>query len=81
MRVSVKKKNVEVIFISTEYIKLDSALKLAQVVASGGEAKVSIQQGLVKVNGEICTMRGKKLREGDLVEYAGTCFKICSHAS
>lgn len=55
--------------ITTEFIKLDSFLKLASLVASGGEAKVLIAEGLVKVNGEVCTMRGKKLRAGDVVSF------------
>lgn len=51
--------------ITTEFIRLDAALKLAHLVGSGGEAKIRIQQGEVKVNGEVCTMRGKKLHPGD----------------
>lgn len=62
----------ETVFITTEYIKLESFLKLANLVSSGGEAKLLIQDGLVKVNGEVCLMRGKKLREGDMVSYRGT---------
>lgn len=54
--------------ITTEFIKLDSLLKFANAVATGGEAKQIIQDGLVKVNGESCTMRGKKIRPGDVVE-------------
>lgn len=57
--------------ITTEYIKLDALLKFANVVATGGEAKISIQEGAVLVNGEVCTMRGKKIRPGDRVELAG----------
>lgn len=56
------------ISITTEFIKLDSLLKFANAVATGGEAKQIIQDGLVKVNGETCTMRGKKIRPGDVVE-------------
>lgn len=56
------------ITITTEYIRLDEALKLANAVMSGGEAKLQIQAGMWKVNGEICTMRGKKLRAGDTFE-------------
>jgi len=52
--------------ITTEYIKLDALLKLADVVSSGGEAKVLIQEGQVTVNGDVCTQRGKKLRPGDI---------------
>ena len=62
------------ITITTEYIKLDSALKLAGLAMTGGEAKTAVQEGQVKVNGEVCRMRGKKLRDGDrfsLVEDSG----------
>lgn len=57
--------------ITTEYTKLDALLKFANVVATGGEAKIAIQEGAVLVNGEVCTMRGKKIRPGDRVELAG----------
>ena len=57
--------------IETPFIKLDSLLKLADLVSSGGEAKMVIQDGLVKVNGEVCTMRGKKLYPGDKAELQG----------
>ena len=53
--------------IHTEYIKLDDLLKFAGVLGSGGQAKAVIVDGLVKVDGEVCTMRGKKLRNGDTV--------------
>lgn len=59
------------ITITTEFIKLDSLLKFANAVATGGEAKQIVQDGLVKVNGEVCTMRGKKIRPGDVVEVDG----------
>ena len=58
----------EKIKIATEFIKLESLLKFAGIMETGGEAKVVIQEGEVKVNGEVCTMRGKKLRPGDRVE-------------
>lgn len=54
--------------IETEFIKLDSLLKYAQVVQSGGEAKTIILDGEVKLNGEVITQRGKKIRPGDIVE-------------
>ena len=57
--------------ITTEYIKLEALLKLANVVSSGGEAKLAIQEGEVTVNGEVCTQRGKKLRPGDVAVLAG----------
>lgn len=57
--------------ITTEFIKLDALLKFAGAVETGGEAKQIIQEGGVSVNGELCTMRGKKLRTGDQVELPG----------
>lgn len=57
----------EIIDITTEFIRLDALLKFAAAVESGGEAKLLIQDAQVKVNGEICTQRGKKIREGDTV--------------
>ena len=57
--------------ITTEYIKLEALLKLANVVGSGGEAKILIQEGEVLINGEPCTMRGKKIRPGDVAVLPG----------
>ena len=57
----------QVIFIDTEFIKLQDLLKFAGLVETGGQAKILIQDGYVTVNGEICTMRGKKIRNGDRV--------------
>ena len=68
--------NQKELLISTPFIKLESALKLANAVYSGGEAKALIQEGNAKVNGEVCTMRGKKLVAGDTVEFMGHFFKI-----
>lgn len=82
MRVVVKKKNPgsEIpVVIETEFIKLESALKLANVVPSGGIAKNLIQEGEAKVNGEVCTMRGKKLYPGDRFEFMGQKFLITIH--
>ena len=62
---------MEKISIQTEYIKLDALLKYAALTASGGEAKTVVAGGLVRVNGEICTMRGRKLRAGDTVSFGG----------
>ena len=59
---------MENIIINTEFIKLQDLLKFANLVCTGGEAKIIIQEGEVKVNGEVCTMRGKKIRPGDIVE-------------
>ena len=57
------------IVIKDEYIKLDAALKFSGAIGTGGQAKMVIQEGLVLVNDEVCTMRGKKLRNGDKVKF------------
>lgn len=64
------------ITITTEFIRLDSFLKLANLVGSGGQAKMIIQDGLVKVNDEVCTMRGKKLFGGEVVDVDGEVLKV-----
>ena len=79
MKVRIRKKTAQEttpIEIYTEYIKLDSFLKLANVVESGAMAKNMIVNGEVLVNGECCTMRGKKLREGDTVTFLGNTFVV-----
>ena len=58
---------METITIHTDFIKLDALLKYAALVGTGGEAKTVIAEGLVSVNGEVCTMRGKKIHPGDRV--------------
>ena len=63
--VKIPKKKTVSVFITTDYIRLDAALKLAGAVSTGGQAKAVIQDGLVKVNGEQCLQRGKKLHEHD----------------
>lgn len=62
--------------ITTEYIKLQDLLKLANAVETGGEAKECVQSGEVQVNGEVCTMRGKKCRAGDVIELDGQSVEI-----
>ena len=62
---------MEKVYINTEYIKLQQALKLANIVGSGSDAKLMIQEGFVYVNGQLCKMRGKKLRNGDKVKVSG----------
>jgi len=67
---------VEEIAITTEFIKLEGLLKFAGVAGTGGEAKEIIQSGDVRVNGETCLMRGKKLRPGDTVTLPGVTLKV-----
>ena len=64
------------ISIKEDFIRLDSALKLAGLVSTGGHAKVVIQGGEVRVNDTVCTMRGKKLHSGDVVSFEGQEFVI-----
>lgn len=67
---------MENIEITTEYIKLQDLLKFAAAVQTGGEAKIVIQEGDVTVNGEVCTMRGRKLRPGDDVCFQGKHYAV-----
>ena len=67
---------MEVIKLRDEYIKLGQALKAAGLVDSGVEAKFAVQDGLVKVNGKVELQRGKKLIDGDIVEYDGKSIRI-----
>jgi ribosome-associated protein len=62
--------------ISSEFIKLDSALKLADIAQTGGHAKILVQNGEIRVNGEVCTQRGKKLRPGDRLEFGRQIFVL-----
>ena len=71
--------NKQNVVISTEFIKLEAALKYVNATESGGMAKAVIQDGLVQVNGEICTMRGKKLYPGDTVFFDGVTYLISIH--
>ena len=67
---------VKELSINEDFIRLDSALKYAGFVSTGGHAKICIQNGEVKVNGEVCTLRGKKLRVGDTAEFENKTLKI-----
>ena len=81
MKVTVKKKDNSIpVVITTEFIKLQDAMKFANIVYSGGEAKSLIQDGAVTVNGEACTMRGKKLYNGDQFGFNGETYVI-QHAA
>lgn len=67
---------MEQIGITTEFIKLDSLLKFAGLVYTGGEAKELIAAGKILVNGQVCTMRGKKIRPGDTVSLGDTAIEV-----
>lgn len=66
-------KNVE---IKTEFIKLDSFLKWAEIACLGSEAKFLVQEGMILVNGEVETRRGRKLYNDDIVEFEGESYKV-----
>ena len=72
----VAKKEHRHINIDSDFIRLDSLLKLANAVMTGGHAKIVIQESEVKVNGEICTARGKKIRAGDTVEFDRIIYEV-----
>ena len=76
MKVRVERVHKNEINIVTEFIKLEAFLKLANAVGSGGMAKNDIQDGLVTVNGQTCTMRGKKLYDGDKVGFDGVTYFV-----
>ena len=81
MKVVVKKKpSVQELAITTEFIKLQDAMKFANIVYSGGEAKNLILDEQVQVNGEVCTMRGKKLVSGDKFTFMGQDYLISYHS-
>ena len=80
MKVIVKKKEAATpVVISTEFIKLQDALKFVNAVPTGGIAKTEIQEGNVFVNGEVCTMRGKKLYPGDRFNFDGQDYLVTIH--
>ena len=80
MKVTVKRKeNFIPVVINTEFIKLQDAMKYANAVPTGGLAKTEIQEGNVTVNGETCTLRGKKLYPGDKFGFDGDSYLICIH--
>lgn len=69
---------VETIEINEEFIRLDNLLKFAGIAPTGGQAKFIIQNGEIKVNGEVCTMRGKKMRPGDKAQYRQRVIEVAS---
>lgn len=74
--VKLKQKENRKLAISTDFIRLDSAMKLSGAAATGGEAKMLINDEKVRVNGEVCTVRGKKLHAGDRFEYKYVIYEV-----
>lgn len=78
IRVKVAQREIKAVEINTEFIRLDAFLKLCDLVQSGGHAKAVIQGGEVKLNGEICVLRGKKLHNGDRIEFNKKHYEVKS---
>lgn len=78
MKIKAVIKEKKYIYINTEYITLDNALKLAGIVSTGGQAKMLIQDELIYVNNEICSMRGKKLKPGDTFKFEKNIYEVKS---
>lgn len=76
VKVKIKKKENQSVFIHTEYITLDSALKVAGIAGTGGQTKILIKSDEIKVNGEICNVVRKKLYVGDCFSFEGKLFEI-----
>ena len=76
IKVKVAEKQRRILEISTPVIRLDAALKLSNAVSTGGQAKFVIQDGFVRVNGEVCTQRGKKLRAGDIFMFEHVVYEV-----
>ena len=76
IKVKIAEKNKVSKKIDTDFIRLDAFLKMCDAVQSGGHAKIVIQDGEVRVNGEVCTQRGKKLRRGDSAEFERTVYTV-----
>lgn len=72
----IAKKEHRQVNIDSDFIRLDSLLKLVNAVMTGGHAKIVIQENEVKVNGEVCTARGKKIRPGDKVEFDRVVYEV-----
>ncbi len=76
IKLKVLKKEEKDFFLKSDYIRLDDLLKNVGAVSTGGHAKIVIQNGEVKVNGKTCTIRGKKLRNGDKAEFEATVYNV-----
>lgn len=75
-KLKIAERHEEIIKINTDFIKLDSLLKFAGAAETGSAAKMYVLDGRVKVNGEVCTARGKKIKNGDTVSFKNTDYKV-----
>lgn len=76
IKVKAIKKENKTVYIDTDFIKLDSLLKLCDIAQTGGHAKIIIQDGAIEVNGEICEQRGRKIKPGDQVRFENTVYTV-----
>lgn len=76
IKVKIKEKQKVVKKIDSDFIRLDAFLKMCDAVQTGGHAKIVIQEGEVRVNGEVCTQRGKKMRAGDSAEFENIIYCV-----
>lgn len=76
IKVSPAERKEETVFIKSDFIKLDAFLKFKGIAETGGQAKEFVQDGITKVNGEVCTARGRKIRNGDTVSIFSVDYKI-----
>jgi ribosome-associated protein len=76
IKAHIKEKQNKTVRIDTDFIRLDAFLKLCDCVQSGGHAKIAVQNGEVRVNGEVCLQRGRKLRSGDNAEFENTVYTV-----
>lgn len=76
IKVKAIKKEQKTVYIETEFIKLNSLLKLCDIAQTGGHAKILILDGAIEVNGEVCDQRGKKIRPGDNIRFENTVYSV-----
>ncbi len=76
IKVKAIKKENKTVYINTDFIKLDSLLKLCDIAQTGGHAKILVLEGEIEVNGEVCQQRGRKIKPGDQIRYENTVYTV-----
>ena len=76
IKVKAIKKENKTVYIDTDFIKLDSLLKLCDIAQTGGHAKILVSEGEIEVNGEVCEQRGRKIKPGDKIRYENTVYTV-----